>query len=41
MECHGIKMEFQKLANLFDTTFYDKDLPRLVTTNELKFMINR
>ena len=24
-------MEFQKIVNLFDTTFDDKDLPRLVT----------
>ena len=26
-----IKMEFQKIANLFDTAFDDKDLPRIVT----------
>ena len=24
-------MEFQKIANLFDTVFDDKDLPRFVT----------
>ena len=24
-------MEFQKIANLFDTAFDDKDLPRFVT----------
>ena len=24
-------MEFQKIVNLFDTTFHDKDLPRFVT----------
>ena len=24
-------MEFQKITNLFDTTSYDKDLPRFVT----------
>ena len=24
-------MEFQKIVNLFDTTFDDKDLPRFVT----------
>ena len=27
---HCIKMEFQKIANLLDTTSDDKDLPRLV-----------
>ena len=32
-----IKMEFQKIANLFDTTFDDKDL---LLKNGLKFMIN-
>ena len=26
-----IKMEFQKIANLFDTAFDDKDLPRILT----------
>ena len=26
-----IRMEFQKIVNLFDTTFDDKDLPSLVT----------
>ena len=34
-------MEFQKIVNLFDTTFDDKDLPRFVTKNRLKFMINK
>ena len=34
-------MEFQKIVNLFDTTFDDKDLPRFVTKNGLKFMINQ
>ena len=33
-------MEFQKL-NLLDITSDDKDLPRFVTKNELKFMINQ
>ena len=29
--CHYcIKMEFQKITNLLDTTFDDKDLPRFV-----------
>ena len=28
---HCIKLEFQKIVNLFDTTFDDKDLPRFVT----------
>ena len=32
-----IKIEFQKIANLFDTTFDDKDL---LLKNGLKFMIN-
>ena len=26
-----IKMKFQRIANLFDTTFDDKDIPRFVT----------
>ena len=34
-------MQFQKIVNLFDTTFDDKDLPRFVTKNGLKFMINQ
>ena len=34
-------MEFQKIANLFGATFYDKDLPRFVTENGLKCMINQ
>ena len=34
-------MGFQKTVNLFDTTFDDKDLPRFVTKNGLKFMINQ
>ena len=34
-------MEFQKIVNLLDTTFDDKDLPRVVAKNELKFMINQ
>ena len=33
-------MEFQKLVNFLDTTFDDKDLPRLVTKIILNFMIN-
>ena len=32
-----IKIEFQKIANLSDTTFDDKDL---LLKNGLKFMIN-
>ena len=32
-------MEFQKNVNFLDTTFDDKDLPRLVTKNGLKFII--
>ena len=34
-------MEFQKIVNLLDKTFYDQDLPRFVTKNGLKFMINQ
>ena len=30
-EC--IKMEFQKIVNVLDTNFDDKDLPRFVTRN--------
>ena len=33
-------MEFQQIVNLCDTAFDDKDLPRFVTKNGLKFMIN-
>ena len=36
-----IKMEFQKIVNFLDTTSDDKDLPRFVTKNGLKFMINQ
>ena len=35
------KMEFQKILNLLDITSDDKDLPRYVTKNGLKFMINQ
>ena len=28
---HCTKIEFQKIVNLLDTTFYDKDLPRFIT----------
>ena len=34
-------MELQKIVNFLDTTFDDKDLPRFVTKNGLKFMINQ
>ena len=34
-------MEFQKIVNLLDATSDDKDLPRFVTKNGLKFMINQ
>ena len=34
-------MEFQKIVNFLDTTSDDKDLPRFVTKNGLKFMINQ
>ena len=38
---HCIKMEFQKIVNLLGTTSDDKDLPRFVAKNGLKFMINQ
>ena len=41
MEFYCIKMEFQKIANFLDTTPDDKDLPRFVTKNGLKSMINQ
>ena len=34
-------MEFQKIKNFLDTTSDDKDLPKFVTKNGLKFMINQ
>ena len=34
-------MEFQKITNFLDTTSDDKDLPRSVTKNGLKFRINQ
>ena len=34
-------MEFQIIINLLDTTSDDKDLPRFVTKNGLKFLINQ
>ena len=34
-------MEFQKIINLIDTTSDDKNLPKFVTKNGLKFMINQ
>ena len=33
-------MEFQKILNFLDTTSDDKNLPRFVTKNGLKFVIN-
>ena len=41
MQHHCIKVEFEKIANFLDKTFDDKDLPKFVTKNELKFMINQ
>ena len=32
-----IKMEFQKITNLLNTTFDDKDLPRFVTKKWIEF----
>ena len=34
-------MEFQRILNFLDTTSDDKDLPKFVTKNELKFMMNQ
>ena len=34
-------MEFQKITNFLDITSDDKDLPKFVTKNGLKFMINQ
>ena len=33
-------MEFQKIVNFLDTTSDNKDLPKFVTKNGLRFMIN-
>ena len=33
-------MEFQKIVSFLDTTSDNKDLPKFVTKNGLKFMIN-
>ena len=38
---HCIKMEFQTIANFLATTPDDKNLPRFVNKNGLKFMINQ
>ena len=32
----SIKMEFQKIVNLLDTTSDDKDLPRLITKTRIE-----
>ena len=34
-------MELQKIVHFLDTTSDDKDLPRLLPKNRLKFMINQ
>ena len=36
-----IKMEFQKIVNFLNTNFEDRDFPRFVTKNGLKYMINQ
>ena len=41
MQCHCIKMQFQKFVNLLDMSSHDKDLPIFFTKNGLKFMINQ
>ena len=34
-------MEFQRITNFLDITSDNKDLPKFVIKNELKFMINQ
>ena len=34
-------MEFQKITNVLDITSDNKDLPKFVTKNGLKFIINQ
>ena len=41
LDCFEHKNGFQKIVNFLDTTSDDKDLPRFVTKNGFKFMINR
>ena len=36
-----MKMEFQKITNFLDISSNNKDLPKFVTKNGLKFMINQ
>ena len=36
-----MKIEFQKIVNLLDRNPDDKDLPKFVTKNGLKFIINQ
>ena len=36
-----VKMEFQKMTNFLDINSDNKDLPKFVTKNGLKFMINQ
>ena len=36
-----MKMEFKKITNFLDITSDNKDLPKFVTKNGLKFMINQ
>ena len=36
-----MKLEFQKIANFLNTTSDDKNIPKFVTKNGLKFMINQ
>ena len=38
---HCIKIEFQKIVNLLGKTSDNKDLPRFVIKNGLKFMIKQ
>ena len=36
-----MKMEFQKITNFLDISSNNKDLPKFVTKNGLKFMIKQ
>ena len=36
-----MKMEFKRITNFIDITSDNKDLPKFVTKNGLKFMINQ
>ena len=41
LNCFEHKMQFQKLVNLYETTFDDKDSPRFVTKKWIEVYINQ